>query len=125
LPTPTQRKLLPDPRRDLGWSVFCGTIHDIFSRNAEAHPERLCVVETGAGGTPEKSFTYKQINEASNILGHLPVKSDIQRGGVVMIYSHRGVDLVVAAMGFSKLARHPRFWIQRRKRPAFLVGPLF
>jgi L-aminoadipate-semialdehyde dehydrogenase len=100
--TPTQRKLLPDPTRDLGWSDFRGAIHDIFSRNAEAHPERPCVVETRAGGTPERSFTYKQINEASNILGHLLVKSGIQRGDVVMIYSHRGVDLVVAVMGILK-----------------------
>lgn len=98
--TPTQRELLPDPTRDLGWSDFRGAIHDIFSRNAEAHPERPCVVETRAGG--EGSFTYKQINEASNILGHLLVKSGIQRGDVVMIYSHRGVDLVVAVMGILK-----------------------
>src|SRR5271169_4644624 len=76
---PTQRKLFPDPTRDLGWSDFRGAIQDIFSRNAEAHPERLCVVETRAGGTPERSFTYKQINEASNILRHLLVKSGIQR----------------------------------------------
>ena len=100
--TPAQRKLLPDPTRDLGWSDFRGAIHDIFSRNAEAHPERPCVVETRAGGTPERSFTYKQINEASNILGHLLVQSGIQRGDVVMIYSHRGVDLVVAVMGILK-----------------------
>jgi len=59
------------------------------------------VVETRAGGTPERSFTYKQINEASNILGHL-VKSGIQTEDVVMIYSHRGVDLVVAVMGILK-----------------------
>jgi L-aminoadipate-semialdehyde dehydrogenase len=84
----TQGKLFPDPTRDLGWSGFRGAIHDIFSRNAEAHPERLCVVKTRAGGTPERSFTYKQINEASNILGHLLVKSGIRRGDVVMIYSH-------------------------------------
>jgi L-2-aminoadipate reductase len=102
LPIPTQRKLFPDPTRDLGWSDFRGAIHDIFSRNAEAHPERPCVVETRAGGTPERSFTYKQIHEASNILGHLLIKSGIQRDDVVMIYSHRGVDLVVAVMGILK-----------------------
>lgn len=56
---PTQGKLFPDPTRDLGWSGFRHAIHDIFSRDAEAHPERLCVVETRAGLTPERSFTYK------------------------------------------------------------------
>jgi len=60
------------------------------------------VVETRASGTPERSFTYKQINEASNIFGHLLVKSGIQMGDVVMIYSHRSVDLVVAVMGILK-----------------------
>jgi L-aminoadipate-semialdehyde dehydrogenase len=100
--TPTQRRLLPDPPRDLGWSDFRGVIHGIFSGDAEAHPERLCVVETRAGGAPERSFTYKQINEVSNILGHLLVKSGIQRGDVVLIYSHRRVDIVVAVMGISQ-----------------------
>ena len=28
----TKRKLFPDPTRDLGWSDFRGSIHDIFSR---------------------------------------------------------------------------------------------
>ena len=36
------------------------------------------------------------------MLGHLLVKSGIQRGDVVMIYSHRGVDLVVAVMSILK-----------------------
>ena len=60
------------------------------------------MVETRAGRTPERSLTYKQINEASNILGHLLVKSRIQRGDVVTIYSHRRVDLVVAVMSILK-----------------------
>jgi L-2-aminoadipate reductase len=85
--TPTQRKLLADPTRDLSWSDFRGAIHDVFSGNAEAHPERLCMVETRAGGT-QRSLTYKWINEASNILGLLLVKSGIQKGDVVMIYPH-------------------------------------
>ena len=100
--TARQSELLPDPTRDLGWSDFRGAIHDIFSKNAEAHPERPCVIETRSGSTPERSFTYRQINEASNILGHLLVMSGIHRGDVVMIYSHRGVDLVVAVMGILK-----------------------
>lgn len=97
-----QRAILPDPTRDLGWSSFRGAIHEIFSANAEAHPDRLCVVETKSGGSPERSFTYRQIHEASNILAHHLVQSGIARGEVVMVYSHRGVDLVVAVMGILK-----------------------
>lgn len=100
--TETQRQLLPDPTQDLGWSSFRGAIHDIFAMNAEAHPERSCVVETRSGASPERAFTYRQINEASNILAHHLVQSGIQRGEVVMVYSHRGVDLVVAVMGILK-----------------------
>jgi L-2-aminoadipate reductase len=100
--TNQQRALLPDATRDLGWSSFRGAIHDIFSANAEAHPDRPCVIETKAGALPERRFSYKDIHEASNILAHHLVQSGIKRGEVVMVYSHRGVDLVVAVMGILK-----------------------
>lgn len=93
---------IPDPTVDLHWSAFRGAIQDIFSANAEAHPDRLCVVETASGSSPRREFTYRQINEASNILAHHLVQSGIQRGEVVMSYSHRGVDLVVTVMGILK-----------------------
>lgn len=92
----------PDPTADLHWSAFRGAIQDIFTANAEAHPDRLCVVETASGSSPRREFTYRQINEASNILAHHLVQSGIQRGEVVMSYSHRGVDLVVTVMGILK-----------------------
>jgi L-aminoadipate-semialdehyde dehydrogenase len=93
---------LPDPTADLHWSAFRGAIQDIFTTNAEAHPDRLCVVETASGSSPRREFTYRQIDEASNILAHHLVQSGIQRGEVVMSYSHRGVDLVVTVMGILK-----------------------
>lgn len=94
--------VIPDPTQDLHWSAFRGAIQDIFAANAEAHPERLCIVETASGTSPRREFSYKQINEASNILAHHLVNSGIQRGDVVMSYSHRGVDLVVTVMGILK-----------------------
>jgi L-2-aminoadipate reductase len=100
--TAEERKLLPDPTSDLEWSSFRGAIHDIFSANAEAHPDRTCVVETKSEDGPERKFTYQQINEASNILAHHLVQSGLEIGDVVMIYSYRGVDLVVAVMGTLK-----------------------
>lgn len=93
---------LPDPTADLHWSAFRGAIQDIFTANAEAHPDRLCVVETASGSSPRREFTYRQINEASNVLAHHLVQSGIQRGEVVMSYSYRGVDLVVTVMGILK-----------------------
>ncbi|KAM5446363.1 large subunit of alpha-aminoadipate reductase [Microsporum audouinii] len=100
--TESQKALLPDPTSDLHWSDFRGAIHDIFSRNAEAHPEKLCVVETKSRYNPHREFTYRQIHEASNILAHHLVQSGVERGEVVMVYAHRGVDLVIAVMGILK-----------------------
>lgn len=89
---------LPDPTADLNWGGFDKPIHEVFNANAEKHPERTCVLET----SPWREFTYRHINEASNLLGHHLVNSGIQRNEVVMIYAHRGVDLVVAIMGVLK-----------------------
>ncbi|KKK23028.1 hypothetical protein AOCH_005357 [Aspergillus ochraceoroseus] len=100
--TPEQRALLPDPTADLKWSKFRGPIHDIFAENAEKHPEKLCVVETKSATSAHREFTYQQINEASNILGHHLVQAGVERGEVVMVYAYRGVDLVVAVMGILK-----------------------
>lgn len=100
--TPEQKGLLPNPTTDLEWSAFRGAIHDIFSANAERHPDRLCVVETRYEESPERKFTYRQIHEASNALAHHLVDAGLERGDVVMIYSYRGVDLVVAVMGTLK-----------------------
>lgn len=94
--------VIPDPTKDLHWSAFRGAIQDIFSANAKAHPDRLCVVETGSNSSPRREFTYRQIDEASNVLAHHLVNSGIQRGEVVISYSFRGVDLVVTVMGILK-----------------------
>lgn len=105
LKTPAQEAVLPDPTRSLNWGNFRGAIHDIFSANAAKHPERECVVET-AGIYDEtrktRVFTYKQIDEASNILAHHFLAKGVRQGDVVMVYAHRGVDLVVAVMGVLK-----------------------
>ncbi|RAH85754.1 L-aminoadipate-semialdehyde dehydrogenase large subunit [Aspergillus japonicus CBS 114.51] len=100
--TEDQQAILPDPTSDLNWSKFRGAIHEIFAANAEKHPDKLCVVETKSERSPHREFTYRQINEASNILGHHLVQAGVERGEVVMVYAYRGVDLVVAVMGILK-----------------------
>lgn len=107
--TVKQRKLLPDPKKELEWTGYRGAITDIFSANAKKFPERICIVESvqpvgGVVGGPNelRSFTYKQIDEASNVLAHELVKGGVQREEVVTVYSTRGVDLVVAVMGVLK-----------------------
>ncbi|KAK1757821.1 hypothetical protein QBC47DRAFT_377047 [Echria macrotheca] len=90
---------IPDPTVDLDWSGYVGSIQEHFRAQAEAHPERTCVVETKSSTTPERSFTYRQIYEASNTLAWHLHKAGITNGDVVMIWAHRSVDLVVALMG--------------------------
>jgi L-aminoadipate-semialdehyde dehydrogenase len=92
----------PDPTSDLHWSDYRGAIHEIFAANAAKHPDRSCVVETTSSTSPERNFTYRDINESSNIVAHHLVNNGVERGEVVMLYSHRGVDLVVAVMGVLK-----------------------
>ncbi|KAF2165690.1 hypothetical protein M409DRAFT_67064 [Zasmidium cellare ATCC 36951] len=92
----------PDPTSDLHWSNYRGAIHEIFAASAGKHPDRSCVVETASSTSPKREFTYKSINESSNIVAHHLVSNGIQRGEVVMVYAHRGVDLVVAVMGVLK-----------------------
>ncbi|KAI9690861.1 MAG: putative NRPS-like protein biosynthetic cluster [Bathelium mastoideum] len=94
--------VLPDPTQDLHWSDFRGAIHEIFAANATKHPDRLCIAETASSTTPRREFSYRTINEASNILAHHLVQNGVQRGDVVMVYAYRGVDLVVAVMGVLK-----------------------
>ncbi|AJQ04692.1 Lys2p [Saccharomyces cerevisiae YJM470] len=101
--TASSKDSLPDPTKNLGWCDFVGCIHDIFQDNAEAFPERTCVVETPTlNSDKSRSFTYRDINRTSNIVAHYLIKTGIKRGDVVMIYSSRGVDLMVCVMGVLK-----------------------
>lgn len=101
--TERQLKILPDPSTDLHWGEFKGAIHEIFTANAVRYPERQCVIETAISPySPERVFTYRHIHEGSNILAHYLVAHNVTRGDVIMVYAHRGVDLVVAVMGILK-----------------------
>ncbi|GAA5943971.1 L-aminoadipate-semialdehyde dehydrogenase [Sporobolomyces koalae] len=102
-----QRKHLPDPKADLEWTGYRGAITDIFSSNARSFPDRTCIVESIApaeigGQNGVRTFTYRQIDEASNVLARYLVENGVQREEVVTVYSTRGVDLVVAVMGVLK-----------------------
>jgi L-aminoadipate-semialdehyde dehydrogenase len=77
-------------------------IHDIFAANAEKHPDRTCVVETRGQHTPERVFSYRDINESSNQLAHYFLDHGCERGDVIVIYAYRGVELVVAYMASLK-----------------------
>ncbi|CAK7917598.1 L-2-aminoadipate reductase [[Candida] anglica] len=103
--TPAQLSHLPDPTLDLDWSGYRGAIQDIFMKNALVQPDATCVVETKSFLDPlskTRTFNYQQINRASNVVGNYLKETGVQKGDVVMIYAHRGVDLMVAVMGVLK-----------------------
>lgn len=105
LVTGSQKAELPDPTLDLDWSGFRGAIQDIFMENASKFPDRDCVVETKSFMDPNsktRTFTYGQINQASNVVGNYLKETGIKKGDIVMIYAYRGVDLMVAVMGVLK-----------------------
>lgn len=98
----TLSQVIPDPTADLHWSAYKGAIHEIFAANAQNYPDRPCVVETPSPTSPRREFSYRQINEASNVLAHHLVDHGVKHGEVIMIYAYRGVDLVIAIMGILK-----------------------
>ncbi|GMK57641.1 hypothetical protein CspeluHIS016_0404750 [Cutaneotrichosporon spelunceum] len=107
--TASQSAVLPDPSSDLDWCGFVGAIPDIFTANAKAHPDRVCVVQCEQDDDHDdgpskgrRTFTYRQVDEASNVLAHSLLKNGLQRGEVVMVYAARSVELVVCVMGILK-----------------------
>ena len=111
--TAQENAFLPDPAKDLEWCGFRGAITHIFERNARAHPDRRCIVESlpdesdslsdpAAPASRVREITYAQLDRASNVVAHHLLQQGIQREDVVTTYAHRGVDLVVAVLGTLK-----------------------
>ncbi|KAJ2689497.1 large subunit of alpha-aminoadipate reductase [Coemansia spiralis] len=92
---------VPDPRADLAWGEFPGSITSIFARNALEFPERRFVVESVVRGgvAVTRSFTYGQMLRAARVLSRTLRDGGVAREDVVVVYAYRGVDLVVAILG--------------------------
>jgi L-aminoadipate-semialdehyde dehydrogenase len=111
LRTSSQTTILPDPTADLDWCGFVGAIPDIFTKNAQTHPDKICVVQSelaegqGVMDGPSRGrrvFTYREIDEASNVIAHALLQNGLQREEVVMVYAARSVEMVVCVMGILK-----------------------
>ncbi|RKP34594.1 hypothetical protein BJ085DRAFT_20706 [Dimargaris cristalligena] len=102
LVTPRCWEVIPDPRGDLHWDEWPGSITSIFAQNAQQFPDRRCVVENvlvNNTQSVERSFTYKQVYDTTRLLAVHLLRTGIQREDVVVIYAYRGVDLAIAIMG--------------------------
>jgi L-aminoadipate-semialdehyde dehydrogenase len=113
LRTLAEESVLPDPQKDLDFCGFRGSITSIFEQNAKSHPDRRCLVESLPSedinsitlpppASKVRELTYRDLDEASNILAHHLLASGLQREEVVTVYAHRGADLVVAVLGTLK-----------------------
>lgn len=104
--TAAEAAFLPDPRRDLDWCGYRGSITSIFEDNARQFPDRRCLVESiasqGAPASQLRTVSYGELDRASNVVAHRLLAAGVQRQEVVTVYAHRGVDLVVAVIATLK-----------------------
>lgn len=99
--TPSTSLILPDPTKGLEWDAYEGSITDIFATRAMEHPNRRCIVES-TGETLAREFSYIQMHHASNVLANYFVSQGNCREDVIVLYSFRGVELVVAILAVLK-----------------------
>ena len=100
--------ILPDPRKDLDWCGYRGPITSYLERHAKSFPDRRCLVESVSTddmmppASRVRTVTFGELDRTSNVVAHHLLQSGVQRGEVVTVYAHRGVDLVVAVLGVLK-----------------------
>jgi amino acid adenylation domain-containing protein len=95
LVTDNSRALLPDPTAvlDKKWE---GAIHEILGEQARRSPESPAVVD------PEQSWSYRELDEASNRLAGALIAGGIKPKDTVAIYAQRSGSLVIAIFGVLK-----------------------
>ena len=71
-----------------------GLIHEMFMRQACKAPDKLAVVSPGEN----KQMTYRELEEASEILATSLQKRGVKEDCIVAIYIERCLDLVIAAI---------------------------
>ena len=103
-----EANILPDPRKDLDWCGYRGPITSYLERHAKSFPDRRCLVESVSTddmmppASRVRTVTFGELDRTSNVVAHHLLQSGVQRGEVVTVYAHRGVDLVVAVLGVLK-----------------------
>ncbi|RMJ12309.1 hypothetical protein CDV36_008045 [Fusarium kuroshium] len=90
---------LPDPTIDLDWSGYA-----LCDRDREFNVGIFDCDSFGQAAdkwtrSPTRTFTYRQIDEASTTIANYLHDSGIANGDDIMIFAHRSVELVCAFMG--------------------------
>lgn len=71
-------------------------VHELFSEQAKRTPDKIALV------FEEKKFTYRQLDEMSNSLGHFLREKGIKPNDVVPIIAKRSWHIIVAMLGILK-----------------------
>jgi amino acid adenylation domain-containing protein len=95
LVTQAARAVLPDPHASLD-DRWHGAVSSRFAAVAAAHPERLAVRD------PRDTWTYGDLDRASNQLANHLIAQGIARGDRVAIFAQRSASLVWAVLAVLK-----------------------
>ena len=87
--------VIPDPTAPLD-CTWHGSIQDVFSKNADAFPERVAIVQG------KHKYTYREVDELSNRVANYLIGEGIKKEDVVALYAHRSAAIVVCIMGILK-----------------------
>ncbi|HET7230631.1 MAG TPA: amino acid adenylation domain-containing protein [Longimicrobium sp.] len=93
--TDEARAVLPDPTAPLS-AEWRGSVPALFARHAAATPDALAVAD------PRETWTYAELEKASNRIARTLGEAGVGGGDVVAIWAHRSAGLVRALMGTLK-----------------------
>ncbi|OLP20314.1 hypothetical protein BST81_00825 [Leptolyngbya sp. 'hensonii'] len=95
LVTPAARTHLPDPTLPLS-SEWFGSIPARVTQQAQQRPDPIALVDD------QGTWSYAELEAASNQLAHCLLNQGIQSQEVVAVYAHRSASLVWALLGILK-----------------------
>lgn len=71
-------------------------VHELFMEQAKKTPNTVALIFEG------KEFTYREVDEMSNVLAHFLREKGVQRGDIVPIIAKRSWHIIVAMLGILK-----------------------
>ena len=95
LVTANSKALLPDPAATLD-DKWEGAIHEVLAKQARRSPDSLALAD------PTESWSYRELDEASDRLATALIAAGIKPKDRVAIYAERNSSLVVAIFGILK-----------------------
>ena len=95
LAAPARQRVLPDPTEQLD-DAWVGAVHELIARRAASQPGKTAVADD------VESWSYRELDRASNRLAHRLRRDGIGPKDVVALYAHRDASLALAILGALK-----------------------